>query len=61
MIHFEYGKLVELETSQVIVGSYGQNAYLEETTKSSQPEFYANASLFSTVLFESIIFSCIFR
>ena len=31
MIHFnEHVKLVELETLQVIVGSYGQNAYLEE-------------------------------
>ena len=29
---------------------YGQNAYLEETMKSSQPEFCANAPLSSTVL-----------
>ena len=51
MIEFsEHVKLVELETLQVILGSYGQNAYLEETMKSSQPKFYANASLFSTVL-----------
>ena len=51
MIHFsEHIKLVELEPLYVIVGSYGQNAYLEETMKSSQPEFYANTSLSSTVL-----------
>ena len=51
MIHFsEHVKLVELETLQVIVGSYGQNAYLEETMESSQPEFYANTSLSFTVL-----------
>ena len=53
MIHFnEDVKLVELETWQVIVGSYKQNdyAYLEETMKSSHSEFYANASLSSTVL-----------
>ena len=49
MIYFsEHVKLVELETLQVIVGSYEQNAYLEETTKSSQSEFYATLS--STVL-----------
>ena len=48
MIHFSgHVKLVELETLQVIVGSYRQNAYLEEMMK---PEFYANASLSSTVL-----------
>ena len=40
MIHFSvHVKLVELKTLQVIVGSYGQNAILEETMKSSQPEF----------------------
>ena len=51
MIHFsEHVKLVELETLQVIVESYVQNAYLEETMKSSQPEFYANAPFSSTVL-----------
>ena len=51
MIHFsEYVKLVELETLPVIVRSYGQNAFLEEMMKSSQPEFYANASLISTVV-----------
>ena len=50
MTHFsEHVKLVEVEALQVIVGSYGQNAYLEETMRSSQPEFYANASLSSTV------------
>ena len=41
---------MQVETLQVIVGSYGQNAYLEETIKSSQHEFYANASLSPTVL-----------
>ena len=51
MIHFNgHVKLVELETLQAIVGSYGQTAYLEEAMKSSQPEFYANALLSSTVL-----------
>ena len=51
MIHpSEHVKLVKLETLQVIVESHGQNTYLEETMKSSQPEFYANASLSSTVL-----------
>ena len=51
MIHLsEHVKLVELETLQVIVKSHGQNTYLEETMKSSQPEFYANTSLSSTVL-----------
>ena len=41
MIHFsEHVKMVEFETLQVSVRGYGQNAYLEETTKSSQPEFY---------------------
>ena len=51
MIHFvEHVKLVALETSLVIVGSYGQNAYLEETMKSSQPLFHATASLSSNVL-----------
>ena len=54
MIYFcEHIKLVELETLQVIVISYhgyGQNAYLVETMKSSQPKFYAKASLSSTVL-----------
>ena len=43
-------KLAELETQQVIVKSYGQHTYLEEVVKSSQPEFYANATLSSQVL-----------
>ena len=52
MIHFsEHVKLVKLETLQVIVGSYGQRAHLEETMKSSQPEFYATTSLSSAVLY----------
>ena len=60
MIYFsKHVKFVELETLLVIVGSYGQNAYLEETIKSSKPEFYANASLSSTVYAANIIFSCI--
>ena len=44
-------KLTELELQQVIVKSYGQHTYLEKAMKSSQPEFYANASLSSQVLF----------
>ena len=60
MIHFsEHVKLVELKTFKVIFGSFGKNAYLEETMKSSQPEFYANTSLSSTVLCLKHIFSCI--
>ena len=52
MINFsEHVKLVELQTLEVIVGSYGQNVYLEETMKSSQSEFNANASLSSTAIF----------
>ena len=52
MIHFsEHVKLVELETLQVIVGSNGQNAYLEETMKSSEPEFYANAFMQNTFFY----------
>ena len=43
-------KLVDLETLQVIVKSYWQHTSLDETMKSSQPEFYANASLSSQVL-----------
>ena len=36
-------------TQQLIVKSYGQHTYIE-AMKSSQPEFYANASLSSQVL-----------
>ena len=43
-------KLAELDTQQVIVKSYGQYTYLEEAIKSSQPDFYAKASLLSQVL-----------
>ena len=51
MIHLsEHVKLAELDTQQVIVKSYGEHTYLEEAMKSSQPEFYANASLSSQVL-----------
>ena len=50
MIHLsEHNELAELETQRVIVKSYGQHTYLEETMKSSQPDFYANASLSSQV------------
>ena len=51
MIHLsEYVQLADLETQQVIVKSYGQHTYLEEVMTSSQPEFYANATLSSQVL-----------
>ena len=51
MIHLsEHVKLAKLDTQQVIVKSYGQHTYLEEAMESSQPEFYANASLSSQVL-----------
>ena len=43
-------RLVEFETSEVKLESHEQNTYLGETMKSSQPKFYANASLYSTVL-----------
>ena len=43
-------ELVELETLQVIVKINWQHTSLDETMKSSQPEFYANASLSSQVL-----------
>ena len=46
-VHF---KLVDLETLQVIVKSYWQHTSLDETMKSSQPEFYANTSLSSQPL-----------
>ena len=42
-------KLVDLETLQVIVKSNRQHTSLDETMESSQPEFYANASLLSQV------------
>ena len=51
MIHLrEHVKLAELDAQQVIVKSHGQHTYLEEAMKSSQPEFYANASLSSQAL-----------
>ena len=60
MIHLsEHVKLAERDTQQVIVKSYGQHTYLEEAMKSSQLEFYANASLLSQVNSRSIIFPCI--
>ena len=59
MIHFsEHVKLVELETLQVIVGSYEQNVYLKETMESSQPKVY-NASLPLLFFATNIIFSSI--
>ena len=42
--------LVDLETLQVIVKSNWQHTSFDETKKSSQPEFYANASLSSQVI-----------
>ena len=52
MIHLsEHVKLAELDTQQVIVKSLGQHTYLKEAMKSSQSEFYANASFSSQVLF----------
>ena len=51
MIHLSAQvELVELETLQVIVKSNWQHTSLDETMKSSQPEFYANASLSSQAL-----------
>ena len=45
-VHF---KLVDLKTLQVIVKSYWQHTSLDESMKSSQPEFHANASLSSQI------------
>ena len=51
MIHLSAQvKLVKIETLQVIVKSNWQHTSLDETMKSSQPEFYVNASLSSQVL-----------
>ena len=51
MIHLSAQvRLVDLETLQVIVKSNRQQISLNETMKSSQPEFYANASLSSQIL-----------
>ena len=51
MIHLSAQvKLVDLEALQVIVKSNGQHSSLDETMKSSHPEFYAIASLSSQVL-----------
>ena len=51
MIHLSAQvELLELETLQVIVKSNWQHTSLEETMNSSQPKFYANASLSSQVL-----------
>ena len=48
MIHLSAQvELAELETLQVIVKSNWQLTSLDETMKSSQPKFYANASLSS--------------
>ena len=43
-------RLVELETLQVIVKINWQHTSIDEPMKSSQPEFYANASLSSQVI-----------
>ena len=51
MIHLSAQvKLVEFETLQVIVKSNWQQTSLDGRMKSSQPEFYSNASLSSQVL-----------
>ena len=51
MIHLSaHVELVEFETLQVIVKSNWQHTSLDETMKSSQPEFYANPSVSSQVL-----------
>ena len=51
MIHLsEQVKLLDLETLQVVVKINWQHTSLDEIMKSSQPEFYANASLSSEVL-----------
>ena len=51
MIHLSAQvELVELEILQVIVKSNWQYTSLDETMKSSQPKFYANASLSSQAL-----------
>ena len=51
MIHISAQvKLVDIETLQVIDKSIRQHIFFDETMKSSQPEFYANASLSSPVL-----------
>ena len=46
----EHVELSALEILQAIVKSYGQHTYLEETMKSSKPQFYAKLSLSSQVL-----------
>ena len=49
--HVKLAELLQVVViEQVIVKSYGQHTYLEEAMKSSQPEFYANASLLSQIL-----------
>ena len=51
MIHLSAQvELVELESLQVIVKNSWQHTSLDETMKSSQPEFFANASLSSQIL-----------
>ena len=51
MIHLsEHVNLDDLDLQQESVISYGQHTYLEDATKSSQPEFYANAILLSQVV-----------
>ena len=51
MIHLSAQvELVEFETLQVIVKCNWQHTSLDETMKSSQPEFYTNASLLSQIL-----------
>ena len=51
MIHLSAQvELVELETLQGIVKGNWQHTSLDETMKSTQPEFYANTSLSSHFL-----------
>ena len=55
MIHLSAQvELVELETLQVIVKSIWQHTSLDKSMKSSQSEFYANASLSSQVFAQTL-------
>ena len=60
MIHLnEQITLFEPETLQVIVKSHEQHTYFEEKMTTSQPEFYANPSLFLKFYAPNILFTCI--
>ena len=58
MIHFssEHVKLVELEKLQVIVGSYGHYAYLEETMKSSTRILYKHITFLYCFMSQTLYF-----